>query len=178
MFKKWKKIIKKAFVKPRNESQAIGRGESKETVSTDLDKNMRHLKAVFDRCTDIIFREFEAAIGGGVKIAMVYIDGLVNKEMLTEDLVKTLMYDVASLNSSPSVSDPAGYLSRRIIAFTEVKLQDNLLDAVNSVLSGETVLFVDGVSKAFALSTQDWVQRAVTEPATENVARQVITPEI
>ncbi|MBU7005948.1 spore germination protein [Phosphitispora fastidiosa] len=171
MFKKWKRIIKKAFVKPRNESQAIGSGESKEPVSANLNKNMTHLKAVFDRCTDIIFREFEAAIGGGVKIAMVYIDGLVNKEMLTEDLVKTLMYDVSSLNSSAPVNDPAGYLSSRIIAFTEVKVQDNLMDAVHSVLSGETILFVDGVSKAFALSTQDWVQRAVTEPATENVVR-------
>ncbi|WP_418790730.1 spore germination protein [Phosphitispora sp. TUW77] len=171
MFGKWKKKLKKVFVTPRNESQAIGHGEFKKPVSANLDKNMSHLKDLFDRCTDVIFREFDAAISGGVKTAMVYIDGLVNKEMLTEDLVKALMYDANLLDRSTSFKDSADYLSRRIIAFTEVKVQDNLMDAVNSILSGETLLLVDGVNKAFALSTQDWVQRAVSEPATENVVR-------
>jgi len=171
MFNRWKKIIKKIVQKPSpevwlNDLQGTGR-----PVSEQLERNVSYLKSVFDRCIDVIIREFEINTNPSVKVALVYVDGLVNKKLLTDDLVKTFMYDAANLSGNKTARDSADYFSKKLIAFTEVKPKYNMNDVVESVLTGETVLMVDGLNNCFSLSTQDWVQRGIQEPETETVVR-------
>jgi len=42
---------------------------------------------------------------------------------------------------------------------------------VDAVLSGDTVLFIDGSDKALNVSIRGWETRGVTEPATKAVVR-------
>lgn len=143
----------------------------KVSLSANLEENSSYLRAAFDRCSDFVLREFVVGTTPSVKAAMAYIDGLVNKKMLTDDMVKTFMYDAVQLkNKGPALQDKDVF-AEELLAFTEVKTSNNMKDLLAAVLTGETVLLVDGLDNYFAVSTQNWVQRAVTEPETESVVR-------
>jgi len=171
MLKQWKQMLKKIFYKSSSQPVPNDRDKENKPVSDRLDKNIELFKAVFDRCSDVIIREFDAGLTPPVKAAIVYVDGLVNKEMLTNDLLKALMYDASGVHTGQPAGDMGEYFARKLVAFTEVKPLENMIDIVDSVVSGETVLLVNGVNRGLAISAQDWVQRAITEPETETVVR-------
>ncbi|PKM83150.1 MAG: spore germination protein [Firmicutes bacterium HGW-Firmicutes-14] len=171
MLNQWKKLLKKVFHKPSN-TQGTGADRGQDIpVSADLAQNVACLRSVFDRCSDIIVREFDVGPGISLRAAIIYVDGLVNKKMLSDDLVKTLMYEAGKLKEKASGKNAADFFSEKLIAFTEVKHQRSMNDLVDSVLTGETILLVDGINSGFALSAQDWVQRGLQEPDTETVVK-------
>ncbi|ADG83362.1 spore germination protein [Thermincola potens] len=171
MLKKWKRILKRIFAKPAPEKSISYDKLEKVSLSANLEENSSYLRAAFDRCSDFVLREFVVGTTPSVKAAMAYIDGLVNKKMLTDDMVKTFMYDAVQLkNKGPALQDKDVF-AEELLAFTEVKTSNNMKDLLAAVLTGETVLLVDGLDNYFAVSTQNWVQRAVTEPETESVVR-------
>ncbi len=63
------------------------------------------------------------------------------------------------------------FLTKEAIAIPEVDEENKVDEIVNSILSGETILLIDGVDKALILSTRSWPTRGVGEPETETVVR-------
>ncbi|KNZ69544.1 GerA spore germination protein [Thermincola ferriacetica] len=171
MLKKWKRILKRIFAKPAPEKSISYDKLEKVSLSANLEENISYLRAAFDRCSDFVLREFVVGTTPSVKAAMAYIDGLVNKKMLTDDMVKTFMYDAVQLKNKGPALQNKDVFAEELLAFTEVKTSNNMKDLLAAVLTGETVLLVDGLDNYFAVSTQNWVQRAVTEPETESVVR-------
>lgn len=169
-----KKIIKKILKKPSSREQIKQLDKGDHPVSGDLKSNVVYLKQAFDRCSDFIVREFEIATDYPIRVAMAYIDGLVNKQMITEDMIKTFMYDATHINTKgllQSSEDFQNLFTERLLAFTEVKTGDKMKELFASLLTGETVLLVNGLSTYFAVSTQSWKQRAISEPETEAAVR-------
>lgn len=171
MLKKWKRILKRIFAKPAPEKSISYDKLENVILSANLEENISYLRAAFDRCSDFVLREFVVGTTPSVKAAMAYIDGLVNKKMLTDDMVKTFMYDAVQLKNKGPALQNKDVFAEELLAFTEVKTSNNMKDLLAAVLTGETVLLVDGLDNYFAVSTQNWVQRAVTEPETESVVR-------
>ncbi|GAB4264911.1 spore germination protein [Thermincola ferriacetica] len=171
MLKKWKRILKKIFAQPAPEKSISYDKLERFSLSANLEKNISYLRAAFERCSDFVLREFVVGTTPSVKAAMAYVDGLVNKKMLTDDMVKTFMYDAVQLKNKGPALQNKDVFAEELLAFTEVKTSNNMKDLLAAVLTGETVLLIDGLDNYFAVSTQNWVQRAVTEPETESVVR-------
>lgn len=60
-------------------------------LSGSLAENKAELQKVFDRCSDVVMREFELGGKPQVKVMAVYVDGLVSGEKLHQDVLKSLM---------------------------------------------------------------------------------------
>ena len=120
---------------------------------------------------DVIIREFY--IGGDVDAAaaIVYIDGLVDNDILNDDVIKPLMYDVRR-DAVPIKKDSImGYLQKSLLSVNELKKTNMLYDALNGVLLGDVSLFVDKTSEAFVINAKGWENRSISEPASEAVIR-------
>ena len=63
-------------------------------MSGDLEVNLKKIKETFANASDIVIRQFE--IGSDVRIDafIVYVDGLVDKEIVQISLMKPLMIDM------------------------------------------------------------------------------------
>ncbi|MDE6104155.1 MAG: spore germination protein, partial [Clostridia bacterium] len=124
-----------------------------------LEKNIKGVKDVLTS-QDIIVFEFNSL--SGKKFAAIYADGLADKQLLGELVVKPLrdakedikLDDVKLLLASPEVKDG-----------TKIK------DAIKEVSDGNAVLFVDGEKDFFIIGLKNPPGRTPAEPPTQIVIK-------
>lgn len=120
-----------------------------------LDKN---IKAVKSKLTSADVLVFEFASEGGKKFAAIYADGICNKELLGELVVKPLR----------AVKEGDGVEKIRLfLASPEVKDGKKLPDAIKEISDGNAVLFIDGEKDYFIIGLKSPPARAVAEPPTQ-----------
>ncbi|MGL4730729.1 MAG: spore germination protein [Clostridium sp.] len=122
---------------------------------------MDYVKEIFKNATDVVFREFYA---GNRKVGLVYIDGMADKDLLNDYLLKPAML-------SGEAADGLEALKNRIISISDMKDVMKLSDGILSVLSGESLVFVEGLTYAYVIANRAWPNRGVGEPSGETVVR-------
>ena len=122
---------------------------------TSLDKNVKAVKKILTS-QDILVFEFVS--DGGKKFAAIYADGICNKQLLGELVVKPLR---------AVKKDDAIEKVRLMLASPEVKDGDKIADAVKEIQDGNAVLFIDGEKDFFILGLKSPPARAVAEPPTQ-----------
>ncbi|MCD9022871.1 spore germination protein [Cohnella silvisoli] len=142
-----------------------------EPLSGAFALDIEHLKSIFDRSSDIVYREFN--IGRMQKGVLIFLEGLVNLKMIDEDILKPLLEYGKSMPqpSNLRLKDMEKLLQDQIISVAQVNRGESFQEIVDYVLSGDTALLIEGASKAFFFSTKEWEKRSVEEPATEAVIR-------
>lgn len=134
--------------------------EVKNSISSRVDENIKYLKELFEDNSDVVFREFYI---GEVKSAIVYIDGMGDK-MILDDLLRGLMTRGRYIRQVSWIKD-------RLITVSDMKELVDLKKGVDLVLSGETLMFVEGLESFYVLATRAWPVRGVSEPSGETVLR-------
>lgn len=141
-------------------------------LSADLQTNLLRIKEILSECSDVIFREFYFAQDERIKLAIVYMDGMVDKIQLTAQIIRSLMLDAPLVESGEFTRDQAFTLiKKKILPVQHVEETSNLGKVIDSVLSGDTVLFVDGHGRAIISASRGWESRKVEESQTEMVVR-------
>lgn len=130
--------------------------------STTLSKNLNELKRLLPS-EDILTYSFETA--DGVSCAVIYADGVVNKELIGDLIARPL--------SRLSIKNDEGKyaLNREIIEksllFPELKTAKNIPDAVKEILDGNSLLLIDGLDVGFVVGAKLLPTRAIMEPPTD-----------
>ncbi len=117
-----------------------------------------HIDAIKKTLTSQDILVFEFVSEGGKKFAAIYADGICNKELLGELVVKPLR--------AVKKDDPIEKV-RLLLASPEVKEGEKLPDAIKEISDGNAVLFVDGESGYFILGLKSPPARAIAEPPTQ-----------
>lgn len=140
------------------------------SITSNLQDNLSLVKQKFGNSPDIIIRELK--IGSSkAKAAVIYVQGLVDNQLLNDFLMESLMqYQSSSQNETkPEMLDNIYDL---VIPMGGVKKQTEWSKLLESLLVGATLLFIDGTDKAFTVaSTQGGEGRSISEPTTQNVIR-------
>ncbi|WMJ78038.1 MULTISPECIES: spore germination protein [unclassified Sedimentibacter] len=140
-------------------------------IEKDLNKNEKELKKIFKDANDIIFRKIDAGQNKKTKMLLVYIDGMTTKEAISEFAVQMLMKDMDLQSLEKSDSELQNAIANTNIAVTEIQALQTIQECIDKVLSGETVLLIDGCSKGIMLSSRGWPMRGVQEPSAETLIR-------
>ncbi len=135
--------------------------EIRDNICKNIDDTILYLKNLFKDNSDLVFREFKVE---GKKCFVVYIDGLGDKQFVSKFIVDTL------LDSNKEHVDINKSLEE-VVTTSDMKKSNSMEKAVVSVLSGETVVFVDGCEEVYIISTKAWPNRGVSEPSGESVIR-------
>lgn len=153
------------------------KGESKEEIkipiSKNLDQNLDKIKEILTDCDDVIFREFNVGKKQNYRFAIIYVDGLADKELVSEYVLESLMHEARDEIPNPRIVGTNLYqLSKEgNIPITEVQDLKCLQKAIDSVLIGETVVLLDGFEEILLISSRGWPIRGISEPVTESVTR-------
>ncbi|WP_110955517.1 spore germination protein [Anaerosinus massiliensis] len=137
------------------------------TIAKDLSVNLLAIKDIFKDCSDIIIREFKAGTKQELDVFVVMIDGLVETRLVNENLIKALLLSRLPIHKSNALP----VIETSILPVTSIKKTNYLNEAVDAVLSGDTMLFIDGSEVAIIASIRGWESRNVEEPDTEAVVR-------
>lgn len=157
----------------KNKQDFTQQAEEKPFLSADLKTNLARLKEIFKDCSDIIYREFLLAQREDIRLALVYADGLVDKNQLSEQIMRALTLDLPAAAPGADISKARAYhlIKERSLCVHQVKETDRLEDVIEAVLSGDTVLLVDGHATAIINGARGWESRKVSEPETEVAVR-------
>ncbi|MCM3728348.1 spore germination protein [Neobacillus cucumis] len=134
--------------------------------------DLEQLKMIFERSSDIVFREFQLA--GKQNGALIFLDGLVDNQIIDSDVIKPLM-NVGNNGTFPYAKIPLkemdSFLRDPLIYVSQISIGKTMKEIVDHILSGDTILLLDGINQALIISAQAWEMRSVEEPATEAVIR-------
>lgn len=145
----------------------------KGAIPKDIDETMKKLKEIFRDCDDIIIRDFKVGEEQKYKFALVNIDGLADKILVDNFVLRSLMHFAREVKpSGESVRSHLYELTKYgNLTTTELKDTDDLNEAVTAILSADTVLFLDGYDRAIVIGTKLWPARGPSEPKAEGVIR-------
>jgi spore germination protein KA len=135
-------------------------------IFTAIAANKTFLKDAFKKSGDVTFYEFATLTG--VNVLLVYIDGMVNKEILGRDVINSFITKSKELPPSALLDTKILKSLLASVSVQEVKIMSAVID---DVLNGNAALFVDGVATALLIESKGWEKRAVAEPDTESVIR-------
>jgi spore germination protein len=141
----------------------MNKTQKRDLLSGALQEDFQHIKKMFDRSSDFTCREFE--INETHKAVLFFLDGLVDMERIDSNVLTPLL----AYSGDPLSSAIFSKKIEETILSAAVKKGDSLQDTADHLLSGGTVLFIDGLSHSLLISEKSWEKRAVEEPATEAV---------
>lgn len=144
------------------------------TLSKNVKENLAKFKAFLSESSDAIFREFKLG-SRGIPCALVYIDGLVDKNIIHNHILKGLMYEISMLESGREkpieVENAFEAVKEHALTVADVKVIDNLDKSMLFVMSGEVAVMIEGSDKILIVSARGWPSRSIDEPETEGVIR-------
>ena len=144
------------------------------TLSKNVKENLEKFKAFLEESSDAVFREFKLG-SQGIPCALVYIDGLVDENVIHNHILKGLMYEItlleAGAKSSIKLDKAFSIVKDHALTVADIKVVDSLDEAMLFVMSGEVALIIDGTNQIIIVSARGWPQRSISEPETEGVMR-------
>ena len=125
----------------------------KGNISPDIQENIKYTTQIMQDCNDLVQKQFKIGIDHEISIYIVYMDGLVNTEMLQESVIRPLLQD--------SFPQERTAISQYVIESADWKWIDTMEDAMTAVLSGNTILFLGGEARAILFSSKLFPTRGV-----------------
>ncbi|MCL4426582.1 MAG: spore germination protein [Firmicutes bacterium] len=144
----------------------------KTPLTGDLAQDKEWLKATLGASFDFQCRELEIGQKPSWRAALLYFDGLVDKELIDLGFLRSLLQEIP-LAARP-VGDRQGLLPQikvRFLNVADVREAESYEELVDDVLAGNAALLADGCKKALILGVPGWEHRQVSEPADESVIR-------
>lgn len=134
-----------------------------------LDLNVKTLNALFADAADWVLREFRVL--GGRRAALGYVEGLVDRRLLDEGIMKALLDGAFGSPGRPAGSAALQTLRDHVLPSSKVEEVATIRDAVRAILAGKVILLVDGEARGLALGLREWEGRRPQEPEAETVIR-------
>lgn len=154
-----------------NEDDSIQKS-SQDNLSQNLKKNLNTLRDILGTSSDIIIREFAFGHKGQISGALIFIEGLTDKATINESIIKPLMYDSRLICKEETVAvDNINIIRTTMLSVGNVEQVTSVNEVVDSCLSGDTILLINGSKEALVISSSGWETRGVEEAKTESVVR-------
>lgn len=167
--------------------------EESSNVFTNINKNLDYIKTKYNLLinSDIITREFILnAKGKQYKAFLLYIDGMVDSQILNDFVLKPLMLrnknNLFNPEESHIISESvknnvtirkvkkfnlSEYVQNCLIPQNNVEHQSSFSDIFSGVNSGNCALFVDTIDVAFDIDVKGFKQRSIDKPENEIVIK-------
>ncbi|MGE4353449.1 MAG: spore germination protein [Oscillospiraceae bacterium] len=169
IFKKIRFYLMRNFCKSE---EPINESDEESEFSFELNKNLDALKEIIGNSSDIVIRRFSFGNKSQIQAAMIFVDGLIDKALVNENVLKPLMYDIHLVSEiEPSKIDHIHYIKSALLHVGEIEESGSINEAVDAFLSGDTVLLIDGSNEALIMGSRGWKSRGIEEPKTESVVR-------
>jgi spore germination protein KA len=142
------------------------------SMSFDLNVNMNTLRDIFGGSKDIIFREFVFGKNKNIQAAVIYVEGMCEKAIINDVIMKTLMYDNVLINMEDRIDiSKLEIIKTNMLSVGNIEDVNDMDKVIENCLSGDTVLLIQGCNKGLSINTRAWESRGIDEPKTEAVVR-------
>ncbi|MDX9871312.1 MAG: spore germination protein [Clostridia bacterium] len=141
-------------------------------LTKSAEKNLQKMRDYFSEAADLKVRVFFTGPERRDQIILLFIEGLADKNVIDRDIIQPLTTGSWHFTKKGLLSSGGFFHSVKKNVSTSVINEIKCFDeAVETLLRGDTVIFVDGAETAIGAATQDYEKRSVAEPQSEAVIR-------
>ncbi|SFA72896.1 stage V sporulation protein AF [Lentibacillus halodurans] len=143
----------------------MSQNQNKSPIYAKIEKNEQYMKDHIGLGTsfDLGYREL---IVLKTKIQLYYVTGLCDGSV-----VQQIMRQLIQINDDENNTKKVPEIIENRIIYQQVERTESLDEAVDQLLSGLVVIFVDGIKYAFIVDVRQYPGRTPQEPDTEHVVR-------
>ncbi|HUX47199.1 MAG TPA: spore germination protein [Desulfosporosinus sp.] len=168
----WLKMLKELTIRPKGERQI--RKSPSYSFDEDLNKPIsgQTVKEILASSSDVVFREFFLQGKERIPCMLVAVDGLADKNLLDQFILKPLMVDLAGHPELAQVT-LANVVDKTLQSLPglEIKKISKMGEAINAILSGDAVIFFGDSTEAIDIGARGWANSGVNEPVSESVVK-------
>ncbi|MEN3781352.1 spore germination protein [Priestia megaterium] len=136
----------------------------------DVSKNIERLLNELGNSSDVSFRMVESPYQKTLKAAVIHLDGLADENIINENIMTPLIQWLKESNQVVTVKEIEEQIPQ-ILTVSQLTIKKNWDEFMSAVLTGDTVILLNGSSKIFIGNTKKLQSRAVTEPTSQTVVR-------
>ncbi|WP_235886227.1 spore germination protein [Paenibacillus cymbidii] len=141
-----------------------------EAIVPNVADNAAALEAILGNSADLVMRDFSFCANPASPGICVYLDGMADGAIV-DAVLKALLIHASELSWNPEQLPTAEMLRTHLMFNAAAKTCGSLQEAVFGILSGDTLVFVEGLDQAVLVSSKGWKERSVEEPSAENNVR-------
>lgn len=140
-------------------------------ITTDLGVNLRWILSALGDSPDIVVRSFTNDKSGSVRAAFVYIEGLVDQQMINQMILQPFMVEWGHQSTELSSSEWLEIIKNRVLNVGNVVQLETLEEALVKALAGNTLVLLHDCTIVMAAESSGGEKRSVEEPSTQTVIR-------
>ncbi|MBA4494768.1 spore germination protein [Paenactinomyces guangxiensis] len=140
-------------------------------LKKSLQDNVDRLKRELGNSPDLIIRTFELGISPRFQVVIAYIDSLVDRKMIDEWVMKSLMIDSVEFQKTLTNRNAMELIQRNALTICKIDVLDQWDQVFESILSGNAILFGEGWNQIIAADTTGGSTKPVSEPLSQIVVR-------
>ena len=139
--------------------------KSSNNIDTSLSMNVEIIKKRTGNSSDIVIRPVKLGKFPKVKTKIVYIKGLIDNQTVNDFLIEAMIDNPASQeqNAQQEVID---MIAEDVVAVGEIKKSRDWDELFTELMSGNTIIFIEGNNAALSVSTQGGERRSIQESTT------------
>lgn len=162
-----RKQRKEQLLKEHAETK-IGDKVGDRLIAANVDENVEFIGKLLGDGADVVTRFFTVQYTPDRRAAVMYIDGLVDLSLIDCFVLSPLMTDAEKIKTKTDLWE---LINESLIKTGETKVTARMKDLVEGILSGDTILLLDGESQGLVIGSKGWPMRSVEEPKTAAVVR-------
>lgn len=165
---KRKEVKKPLTVSEFNTGKESEKNKADDTnISTEIEKNMKYMKEKFNfpANKDIVLREF--IIAEKHKSFIIYLDGMVDKNIINNFILRPLLKEnnFKDINKGCQLD----HILTSVLETNQISRINRPDEAVYEILTGNTLVYVDGCNYYISNETKGFPTRGVEKPVVEGV---------
>lgn len=136
-------------------------------VHADIESNKKAFEEIFSDCADIKMVQMQLGASRRIRCMIAYIEVVAGAFSFGESMIGKLLTSLSDKNEEEIYR----ILQTNGQGMTDVAAFDNLLDAAQGLLTGDMILFVDGLAKALKIPDEGYPGMGVQPAESEKVTR-------
>lgn len=130
-----------------------------------LQQNLDDIKNLMGNGIQLVTKNFVMGSKEPIEACIIYVNGLVNKDMIDRDILNPLMLHIEeNLSGIPQIED---YVCKKYITISNTQLEKDINKAVDAVKRGKTVMLIQESSSFIIIDTTGGNFRAISDPLNE-----------
>lgn len=134
-------------------------------LAPSLEANIALIKDVFFNDDTVKFRRFSSQKNKKLQCCLVMIDGMVEHVIINEHIINPI-FDCGEIAPEENLLE---YIRSSVVSADEMESSQDIEFIAESLVSGDTLLFVEGYAAALIVNSKGWKTRQVIEPTSEKI---------
>lgn len=164
-----KKKLRSGRGSKHNEQVKSDQDHSPVNLSGKLEDDLEIIRAVLGPSNDVVIREMKISSGPKVDAAVIFIDGLVDRDLLSDDILKPLMFNLQLIRdkAEENHSGLLDFVKSSVLTVGQIVAVNDIDRIISGVMSGNAAILAEGATQALVIDIKGWETRSIESPTNE-----------